>query len=93
MRPRVINEMLTILKAKHNSYKDFPITYLDTKSKYKFINLPLAGEDDLDETLMNVTDAMKTLVPPILEKLNLEILTETPQDANCFLSALLDQCR
>ena len=93
VRPKVINAMLKFLQAKHKSYKNFPIQFLDESSKYKFITLPLVGEDEPDENSLSLIQAYEKLVPPALEKLNLKVENITPQDANCFLSALLDQCR
>ena len=93
IRPKVINEMLTYLKAHHNSYKEFPIELLSESSKYRFITLPLVGEDETDENLLNVTQAFEQLVPPVLESLELKFDAIASTDADCFLRALLEQFR
>ena len=93
IRPKVINEMLTYLKTYHNSYKEFPIELLSESSKYKFITLPLVGEDEPDEKILNLTQAFEHLVPPVLESLQLKIDAIASMDANCFLRALLEQFR
>ena len=93
VRPQVINDMLEILTEKHPSYKEFPVQLLDTSNKYKFITLPLVGEEEVDETLLTLDQAFDTLLTPILDGLKLKLGTITPQDANSFVNALLDQCR
>lgn len=95
VRPHVINEMLRTLKdvTKHKSYIFFPYELLDTSSKYKFIRLPLAGEDDVNEKLFSLEQAFEKLIPKILSTLNLKIENVHQQDANCFLETLIDQCR
>ena len=96
VRPKVINEMLCILKSCHKSYKEFPIKAIDIlseSSKYKFITLPLAGEDEPDERLLTLSESYEKLIPPFLQKLKLKLGNVFPMDANCFINALLDQCR
>ena len=94
VRPKVINEMLSILKEKkHKSYIDFPIQFLDESSKYKFITLPMVGEEETDERLMTLTQAFDNLIPPLLDSLKVRLGTITPQDPYSFLNALLDHCK
>ena len=93
VRPKVINEMLKILTEKHKSYKNFPIKLLDETSKYKFITLPMVGEEDVDDKLLTLLQAFENLVPPILDSLQLKLGILESQDANSFLHAILDQCR
>ena len=62
IRPQKINEALAFLKAKHPSYKKFPIKYLKCPNKYMFANLPLIGkllEDE--ENLPTLDDAFNFL--------------------------------
>ena len=93
IRPKVINEMLTYLKTFHTSYKDFPIELLSESSKYQFINIPTVGEDAPDEKILDLNQAFEHLVPPVLERLQLEIGPMDSMDTNCFLRALLEQFR
>ena len=95
VRPHVINEMLRTLKhvTMHKSYVFFPYELLDTNSKYKFIKLPLVGEQDVSKKLFSLEQAFEKLVPPILSTLKLKIENVLSQDANCFLNTLMDQCR
>ena len=62
IRPKKINEALSYLKAKHPSYKKFPIKWLKCPNKYMFANLPLIGkllEDE--EDLPTLDDAFDYL--------------------------------
>ena len=93
IRPKVINDMLTYLKVHHDSYKKFPIELLSESSKYRFITLPLVGEDEPDEKMINLSQAFEQLVPPVLESLQLRIETNAHMDANCFLTAIFEQFR
>ena len=93
VRPKVINEMLTILQDKHKSYKEFPIDLLSISSKYKFITLPLVGEKEPSETKYTLSQAFEKLLPPVLTNLKLKLGGIIPIDANCFINSLLDQIR
>ena len=62
IRPKKVNEALAYLKAKHPSYKKFPIKWLKCPNKYTFANLPLIGkllEDE--ENLPTINDAFDYL--------------------------------
>ena len=91
IRPSKINAALAILQDRHVSYKKFPIHILDPSSKYKFIRLPLIGENDVDEKSLSLDDAFESIVPPTLDELGLKLSKTTPRDQNCFINALLDQ--
>ena len=94
VRPKVINEMLKILQKNHKSYKNFPIKLLSESSKYKFITLPLVGENEPDENTPTLAQAIEKLQPPILLTLKLRRGdTNIPIDAHSFINALKDHMR
>ena len=94
VRPKVINEMLKILQKNHKSYKNFPIELLSESSKYKFITLPLVGENEPDENTPTLAQAIEKLQPPILLTLKLRRGdTNIPIDAHSFINALKDHMR
>ena len=59
VRPKFINDMLKILQKNHKSYKNFPIELLSESSKYKFITLPLVGENEPDENTPTLAQAIE----------------------------------
>ena len=94
VRPKVINDMLKILKKNHKSYKNFPIELLSESSKYKFITLPLVGEKEPDENTLTLAQAIEKFQDQILLTFNLRRGdTNIPIDANSFINALRDHMR
>ena len=94
VRPKVINDMLKILKKNHKSYKNFPIELLSESSKYKFITLPLVGEKEPDENTLTLAQAIEKFQNQILLTFNLRRGdTNIPIDANSFINALQDHMR
>ena len=49
------------------------------------------GINEPDEKSLSLSDAIESLVPPVLEKLKLKTSIETPKGHNAFIHALLDQ--
>ena len=94
VRPKFINDMLKILQKNHKSYKNFPIELLSESSKYKFITLPLVGENEPDENTPTLAQAIEKFQDQILLYFNLRRGdTNIPIDANSFINALQDHMR
>ena len=72
VRPKIINEVLSILKLRHKYYRFFPIKFLSEDSKYQFMRLPLIGVNAPNEKSLSLSDAFESLVPSVLEKLKLK---------------------
>ena len=56
IRPQKINEALLYLIKKHPSYKNFNVDYLKYPKKYKFVNLPLIGYFEEDQSNLKTLD-------------------------------------
>ena len=56
IRPKKIDEALYYLQQMHPSYFNFPINYLKDPKKYKFVNLPLIGYYEEDQTNLKTLD-------------------------------------
>ena len=56
IRPNKIDEALRYLTKKHPSYFKFPIDYINDPKKYKFVQLPLIGYHEEDDTNLKTLD-------------------------------------